>query len=244
MVGHNVPALSPQVVLISFNMALCSLHLSPHPSGSLLFFSLPDMPTQLDCSCPYTFASLDIFQMPDLGYWLHVCMWFWCMRFESSIYARCTIAHALVYVATQIRMLVLNSVPQLQQPFHILLGVVVHGMMKEDQNDLSADCSCALRIYVCPYLLFQLKQKCVTLFRSLEALGSFPFLLMQSSHDLHLLLDYHQNHISRCFRFVSRCASTLAFVHAKSPLLHWTYIHTHLLLAQVKLWLFLVLLIS
>lgn len=220
MVGHNVPALSPQVVLISFNMALCSLHLSPHPSGSLLFFSLPDMPTQLDRSCPYTFTSLDIFQMPDLGYWLHVCMWIWSMRFESSIYAWCTFAHACI-VCTHtdkyacVRMLVWRH----QQPFHILLGVVEHGMMKGDQNDLSADCSCALRIYVCPYLLFQLKQKCVTLFRSLEALGSFPFLLMQSPHDLHLLLDYQQNHISRCFRFVSRCASMSAFVHAKSPLL-------------------------
>lgn len=74
---------------------------------------------------------------------------------------------------------------------------------------------CALWIYVCPYPLFQLRKMCVTLFRRLEALGSLPFFLMQSPHDLHPLLDYHQNHISRCFCFVSNCACVPTVVHTK-----------------------------
>lgn len=86
---------------------------------------------------------------------------------------------------------------------------------RDNQNDLNYWWSCAHRIYACPSLVFSLKLKTVTLSRRLEAQGTMSFPLMQSPHDLNLQLDYHQNHTSRCFVFVSNCACMPASVHAK-----------------------------
>lgn len=145
-------------------------------------------------------TGFNIFQMTDLRFWLHVCLVFKICVIYAQLCIMCRFAYVCI-VCTHTHVRSYKSVWKwlcIWEKCNWECHNITNGFsycwllwqIARWKGSTKSWRSSACWVYVCFCLFFQLTQKCFMLFSRLDALGSLPFILMQSPHDLHLLLNY------------------------------------------------------